>query len=124
MTPQEEREYVESAWTAIRNDGTRRHPDLELGGTWIPRSDAEWDEAWHAAYLFTVERQRQIAEVKEEIVVLKPFAEGRTEEALTTMPVWANDTIPALLAAGRAIQRTLLREQAALAELKRGLKEE
>ena len=67
------------------------------------------DPAWSAARAFTEQRERDIAEVQEEIEYVSSFAwlpsrSGKREEH----PVW---------------QRILAVEQARLAELRRGMKE-
>lgn len=76
MTPREERAAVEAAWERAEAC-PRGYPDhhltwvISLGGirftrACIPeRNTAPTEaEAWHAAHLYTVDRQRQIAEVK------------------------------------------------------------
>jgi hypothetical protein len=108
MTEQEEREYVEARWEKVRHADTAL--SVLAGPHYVIITDDQRhqicavyrhteSEAWHATYLFTVERERQIAEVKEEIDWINC---GRKIEP--------------------AAQRILAREQAALAELQRGMK--
>ena len=125
MTPQQEREYVEAAWEsldygadefgnysvlinhAVNMDGV----NLAMSGIISPSAFLAWfreeteDAAWHAAFLFTKERKRYIAEVEEEIDLLRK--------------VW-----PAYYPSDSAtMERIVDVEKARLAELKRGLRE-
>ena len=125
MTPPQEREYVEAAWEsldygadecggysilinrAVNMDGLK----LAMGGLFSSSAFLVWfreeteDAAWHAAFLFTKERKRKIAEVEEEIDLLRK--------------VW-----PAYYPSDSAtMERIVDVEKARLAELKRGLRE-
>ena len=112
LTAQQEREYVEARyrcapWKSVDSNyyvdlletGTNTHGACTFPG---PTQSA----AYHAAYLFTKERERQIAEVEEEVALL---------EAEATL--WPN-----FYKQQAAYSRILARERAALAELKRGLR--
>jgi len=123
LTEQQERKYIKARWKYVRT-WVR---DLDSYGTdqfhigiflmpadakWHDNSFKEWQEddspegrakAIHAAYLFTVERERQIAERKKDIVWL--FRVGRVRAT------WSQH--------GTAI---LIRERAALDDLQRGMK--
>lgn len=96
LTAQQEYEYVESRWSDYR---AMTYGRLDI-------CDMEGEMDYHAAYLFTKERERQIAEVEEEVALLE------AEAAL-----WPN-----FYKQQAAYSRILAREQAALAELKRGMK--
>jgi hypothetical protein len=79
MTSQEEREWVEARWERIETDLDPLYANyVKLhNGLW-PDVISQWDTfraedqeaAWHAAYLFTLDRERQIAEVEEEISLI------------------------------------------------------
>jgi hypothetical protein len=69
-------------------------------------------EAWAAAKAFTVEREKQIAEVEEEI----EYVEFRMRD------IEENGGKIYVECAYRTLERIFAREQAALAELKRGMK--
>jgi len=72
-------QYVRSRWKALGNLWW----DREYDENWISASDEKGQpirlfrgrsteaEAWQAAYAFTLEREKQIAEVKEEIAIHK-----------------------------------------------------
>lgn len=118
-------EYVRSRWefVAIHQSGSAW--SVFYGSSLKPRGgnwSTEIATVWRWAYEATVKHEQAIADLREEIAALIPFANGRTEEALTRMPVWAIHRIPFLLAAGKAIQRAIAREKAALDELLRGWK--
>ena len=106
--------YVRSKWVRVLNHGTRRHPIPILNGVEVKIPFAEWDEGWKAAAAFTLQREEEIRQVEEEISLL-----------LNSMPlqvvVIGNTPIPDVQAAR---SRILAREQAALAELKKGWKEQ
>ena len=103
-------EYVRARWErVIVCDGSYRH---YAKGTillnWANHQFYEFND-WSAARAFTEQREREIAEVQEEIEYVSSFAwlpsrSGKREEH----PVW---------------QRILAVEQARLAELRRGMKE-
>ena len=112
MTPQQEREYVEARWEAKLAEGPfacvvyfdTGIADIERCIHAIGNGPTS-DTAWHAAFLFTKERERQIAEVEEEIDLL--------------CKVW-----PAYYPSDSAtMDRIVDVEKARLAELKCGLRE-
>jgi hypothetical protein len=120
MTEQEEREYVEKVWpeceakwlpsmpyrfrVEMRYDSDMVWADLKGSGFFKTDSELTEQRAWHAAYLFTVERQRQIKEVEEEIQWIAGVVYGR-----------AHFNHP-------AVERILAVEQQRLADLQRGMK--
>ena len=127
-TPEENEQFVRKCWENVglmygRIDGGR-YWMVYQHGRGIPLHGYESPElAWAAAAEFTEQRLGEIREVEEEIAALLPFAAGRTEEALTLMPVWAKKaTIPALLSEGKAILRTIARLRRALAELNKWMR--
>jgi hypothetical protein len=79
MTHEEERAAVEAAWSDLDDDpfaGKVGHDGkyhVFLPG-WFENGYLTPNAAWHAAYLYTVERQRQIAEVQEEIAWINECA--------------------------------------------------
>ena len=97
LTAQQEYEYVESRWSDYR---AMTYGRLDI-------CDMEGEMDYHAAYLFTKERERQIAKVEQEIAEVKPWA----------------DSPYAREAVRQVRQRILAVEQARLAELRRGMKE-
>ena len=83
MTPQQEREYAEKCWDEPRHELRYRSAGQMDGGadpdehriysrqnTTLAAIWGTEAEAWHAAYLFTKERERQVADVEEEIRLL------------------------------------------------------
>lgn len=105
MTTQAKREYVERFWSrVIVCDGSYRNYDR---GTvlinWANHRFYDFVD-WDAAYVFTKERERKIAEIEEEIAVISCLK--------VTVGDW--DTW----------QRILAREQAALQEVRRGMRKE
>ena len=120
MTQREQEAYVRSKWVDVYDCGGYVIICGTYGRQLVNVSRQTTVEAWQAVYEFTEQRLGEIREVEEEIAALLPFAAGRTEEALTLMPVWA---IPALLSEGKAILRTIARLRRALTELKREMKE-
>lgn len=68
LTTQQEREYVEARWElVVCCDGSYR--GYRRGTILLQDVIDHWLDfhSWHAAYLFTLDRERQIAEVEEEI---------------------------------------------------------
>jgi hypothetical protein len=114
MTIQEERTYVEAAW---------EHPalqSLEKAGFNKNGSMTKLGMI-HAAYLFTVELQRQIAEVEEEIELLSTEAviSPKLEE------LYRENTLEfskEFLRRKQVMNRILAREQQRLADLRKGVK--
>jgi hypothetical protein len=110
----EDERVVRKAWeeSAIENRGTPHYPIIYINGvkcqSW-ERRFAEWDEGWFDAAEYTRNRQREIADVQEEIW----FLEGADYPTADM-----NESVKACAACKRA----LAREQAALAEKKRGMK--
>ena len=106
LTEQEKWEYVKKAWENVYVDeyGNVRIISKEgfarLAGNLLKSSV-------HAAYEFTQERNRQKAEVKEEIEDLRA----------AKFPL-------SIRSVRRPKDRILAREQAALADLRRGMKEQ
>ena len=106
--------YVRARWERIALEwGTiehKRYVSVSASGMFITLHGYETEaEAWSGARAFTEQRERDIAEVQEEIEYVSSFAwlpsrSGKREEH----PVW---------------QRILAVEQARLAELRRGMKE-
>ena len=100
-------EYVRARWAGVLDTGYSVRLEIGEFGKW-----AKFDglnKRWSAARAFTENREREIAEVEEEIEYVSSFAwlpsrSGKREEH----PVW---------------QRILARLQARLAELRRGMKE-
>jgi hypothetical protein len=121
MTQQEK--YVRSRWVDVYDCGGCVYICGFHGRILFTVSRPTSVEAWQAAYDFTVDQEEEIRQLEEEIAALLPFAAGRTEEALTLMPVWAKATIPALLSEGKAILRTVARLRQAITELKCAMKE-
>lgn len=118
LTAQQEQEYVEARWkrVAYHESGltsagkcyvTIDADDHPTAGTLLFMHHGGTKAAvFHAAYLYTKERKRQIAEVEEKVALL---------EAEATL--WPN-----FYKQQAAYSRILAREQAALADLKRGLR--
>jgi hypothetical protein len=107
MTPQEERAAVEAAWEHF--DHWPLHDNLTIYDGENPTAlIARFDgpDCVHVAFLFTQERQRQIAEVKEEIGLIE----------------YCRDTYYWCEEEPSTIGRILAREQAALSDLTRGMK--
>lgn len=103
-----DREYVESKWDEV-------HPAnmfIFLG----PYTDGNAYSSWLAAAEFTRTREKQIAEVREEIDLLR-MVRVAFESAVKACPkdaTWMNDL--------DKYQRILARMEAVLAELQRGMK--
>jgi hypothetical protein len=82
MTAQQEREYVEARFgkcvpvcdTTTMERGYGIFLGHEVHTIW---RDESIEEAWHAAYLFTLDRERQIAEVEEEIALIESYISGQ-----------------------------------------------
>ena len=100
-------EYVRARWAGVLDTGYSVRLEIGEFGKWEKFDGL--NKRWSAARAFTEEREREIAEVEEEIEYVSSFAwlpsrSGKREEH----PVW---------------QRILAVEQARLAELRRGMKE-
>jgi len=112
-------QYVRSRWKALGNLWW----DREYDENWISASDEKGQpirlfrgrsteaEAWQAAYAFTLEREKQIAEVKEEIafaqIHLRVQHEGCGDDGC---------------GCEEPIKRTIARLESTLAELTKGMK--
>jgi phage terminase Nu1 subunit (DNA packaging protein) len=94
MTPAEEEAYVRARWIRVTNHGAY----IVIRNVFRFCSESFID--WHAAYLFTVQREAEIADVKEEIELLESLSITDYRRGIAI----------------------LAREQAALAELKKGWK--
>ena len=108
--------YLRDRWERIALEwGTlerKRYVWVFAGGMFIPLRGFKTEaEAWSAARAFTEQREREIAEVEEEIAILN---EG-VELAASTDADERKYGIP--------FKRILARLQAVLAELRRGMKE-
>jgi len=114
LTAQQEREYVEARWINVRNDGTLKHPIPVLNEVEVKIPFAEWDAGWHAAYLYTKERERRIAEVTYELSLMNLISSNHENAE------WKNPHDHR--ADGDALLRVIVRIEAALADLKRGLR--
>ena len=106
-------EYVRARWevhTAFPNGNGKYYlalaPDKCLDGEFDGQFDTE-AEAWSAARAFTENREREIAEVEEEIALIANLGSHVKQEAFAV----------------DIRKRILSREQAVLAELRRGMKE-
>lgn len=101
MSAKAKREYVYKAW---EHSGVLKSGDCFIG--WIHESRAAryCFGSWDAAFAFTKERERQIAEIEEEIAYLK-----RQDYRQHVREI--ND-------------RIVEREQAALQEIRRGMRKE
>jgi hypothetical protein len=66
-------EYVRARVIKVGNDGTPRHPIPVLLGKRFHNGPCgpEWDDGWAEARAAVDERERQIAEVEEEIALLR-----------------------------------------------------
>lgn len=64
LTPQQEREYVESRW---------RNIEIE---SFVWAEQHHHPMSWHEAYLFTLERQRKIAELESDLVYVRVTGDG------------------------------------------------
>jgi hypothetical protein len=105
MTEQASREYVEARWSlTVQCDGSYRH--YVCGTVLIQEKNHQfWDFAsWQAAKDFTVEREKQIAEVNEEITYINTFIKTPSG---SPHPVWT---------------RIIESRKTALADLKRGMR--
>jgi hypothetical protein len=114
MTPAKEEAYVRERWKVIEvtNTYAGTHCAVEAWSVWLPcgwrssvgsiSADAQM---WHDAYLFTVKREAEIADIQAEIAWLE-------------WPSTKNNSI------GDIRERIIAREQSALAELRRGMKEQ
>jgi hypothetical protein len=115
MTPQEEREFVEAAWERI--DCKDFYAEMNcVVQAWAIVLPCRWSgpigatkddpKMWHAAFLFTQERLRQIAAVEKEIDLI---------EYCRDTYYWCEEE-PATIA------RILAVERQRLADLRKGLK--
>lgn len=106
LTGEQEWQEVEKAWERVYFNHGRVYAALPNGSEAIlsgnPRVPMYEAEAIHAAYLYTLDIQRRIAEVREEIAWL---LDGPSND-------------------DPAFQRILAREQSALAALQKGLRHE
>ena len=117
-------EYVRSRWENLRAEPYANAPShlcIRVGGSRFVNSIAGSSEAWQAAADFTHERERQIAEVKEEIALIRNsyqtcFNIGKGRE-------FKDETRTKMAAEALAWQRVLDAREQALAELSRGMKE-
>lgn len=76
LTVQEQRAYVESRWFEAEMWGFAGNCwEVLLGGETRGNSSSTEDEAWSAAYAFTVAREREIAELGAGIDLVKAEAE-------------------------------------------------
>ena len=103
---------VRAAWKDTSLGGLRvyeiRAFHLYLGA-WKHEGTVKNKEAiWAAAAEFTIQRQQEIAELREEILALR--------DRMAYLAHWQPED-------GAIYARTVAREQAALAELQRGMKE-
>jgi len=106
MTTAEMEQYIRSKWELVsRCDGSYRH--YEMGTVLIQDVHNHWFDfdSWQAAYDFTLAREEEIRQVEEEIKFL---------HELKSFGSWVENHT--------GWQRILAREQAALADLKRGMK--
>ena len=103
LTEQQELEYVEAAWERIATGAKALH--LSDYCSPIVIYGQEFGN-WHAAYLFTLERQRQIAEIEEELQLFR------------SEPCWVVQTMPLTR---KVLGRTMARLQHELEQLKRGM---
>lgn len=128
MSTQAKREYVEKVWEFVRtwvrdldSYGTDQFNialfHTKQSATWCENSFKRWQEdntkagikkAINAAFAFTKERERQIAEIEEEIQWLE-----------TVQSIFYSNKNRAA-----AKKRILAREQAALQEMRRGMRSE
>jgi hypothetical protein len=76
-------------------------------------------EAWQAAYAFTVEREKQIADVKEEIAMCQFYAENREKLLNGGYQNMLTERCTKDLA---ALKRIIGRLESTLAELTKGMK--
>lgn len=108
----ENEEYVRSRWDPnLFNGGLyfyegARSYHLRLGSKRFEYTQKTKAECWSAAYAFTLEREEQIRQVEEEIALMEFIVQAQDE---------FNDIV--------AAKRILAREQAALAELKKGMRQ-
>jgi hypothetical protein len=115
LTAQQKREYVEEHVPGVKiSEGAYASVVyFETGIADIERSTRaigqghNYQEAWHAAYLFTLERVEEIRQVEAEIAVLMDHIPSIYAKA------WERDK--------NEWSRIIARLQAALAELKRGM---
>ncbi len=123
-----DKEYVCEHWKIVEESIYDPHEGYTIPQTRIDFGSHHYTErkansAWSAAAEFTRERLEQIRQVEREIEVLEPFAEGRMPNKLEQLPPWANPVLHLeLLRRGFAIRRILAREQATLAELRKGMR--
>ena len=102
LTPQQEQEYVERVWKIEYTVGGEFSSCVVWGR--VPRSSPRPNaDDWHAAFLYTIERERQITVVEKQIAWLDGLPES-----------WKDDIF------GQIHQHA----QAVLADLKRGMKEQ
>ena len=100
MTLAEEEAYVRARWVDVCFGVM-----IFFSGKWHSFDD------WHSAYLFTVQQETEIADLKEEV----RFVDGLLDSWMSP----GNDYGGTV-----SMGRILAREQAALAELRRGMKEQ
>ena len=102
LTPQQEQEYVERVWEIEYTVGGEFSSCVVWGR--VPRSSPRPNaDDWHAAFLYTIERERQITVVEKQIAWLDGLPES-----------WKDDIF------GQIHQHA----QAVLDDLKRGFKEQ
>jgi hypothetical protein len=111
LTPAEEEAYVRARWegTVVRlRDSTTMDKGcgLLLGGTHgIYPWTENWSTVWHAAYLFTRQREAEIAQRERGIA-------------------WLGNLLSGIHQVPDEVVDIIAREQTAIAELKRGTKEQ
>ena len=117
-------EFVRSVWKTVTESEYDPHEGYTIPQTRVDFGHHHYTEikaadAWSAAAEFTRERLEQIRKVEEEIAYLTPQRDSMRKrnscEAIEAQPAWFQ--------AWDILDRILAREQAALAELKRGMKE-
>lgn len=117
MSTKEHEEYVRSKWEDCGSSGP-----VQFAEHWQVWCDAYFfceeteQQAWSLAYAFTLEREEQIRCIKREIEVLQNVVAGYLGY-ITHRFNPEHDSRQAY-----TLARVIAREQAALAELKRGMK--
>jgi len=92
-----------------------------LNGVEVKIPFAEWDEGWKAAAAFTLQREEEIRQVEEEVRLLTDQERHEWAASSISPPDGAQQCY---IVRALRFGRILAREQAALAELKKGWKEQ
>ena len=98
--------FVREHWDDVKNIATPRHPFPVVQGKDFAIPFAEWDEGWKAAAEYTRNRIEEIRQVLRDIQFIQEYLDQSCDSSWRPI----------------AAQSIFARLQAALAELKRGMK--